>query len=117
MTDGSKKLTEASFPIKMAKKIYITRFFQSASEKTVDLQSLGIIQYDSILVAINGDYGFGGAAVALCTIDNGAIAVKNWIKRTNTWGDFTLTENRYLKIKNTSGGNLNTVSVMVIRLG
>lgn len=116
-TDGNKKLTEASFPIKMAEKIYITRFFQSGSEKTVDLHSLGLINYDSILVAINGQYGFGGAAVALCNIEDGSIKIKEWVKRTNTWSDFTLTENRYLKVKNTSGGNLNTVSVLVIKLG
>lgn len=101
----------------MAEKIYITQFFQSGSEKTIDLYSLGLINYNSILVAINGQYGFGGAAVALCNIEEGQIRIKEWIKHTNTWSDFTLTESRYLKIKNTSGGNLNTVSVMVVKLG
>lgn len=96
--------------------IFFDRFFSSSSSKTEDILSLGLEQYDSFAVLINGDFGLGGALLGIYSTNDGTITASKNIYKQSSYIGIELTGYRYLKISNTVGGKLNTVSVCVIKM-
>lgn len=115
--DGSTMYSAVSTPILNAKKFFIKREYNDSSSVTVDISSIRLEQYDSFLVVILGAYGYGGLAMAACATNDGTITNRQWITQSNTFCDFSLSNYKNLTITNLAGGILNTLGIMVVKLG
>ena len=55
--------------------------------------------------------------MAACATNDGTITYRQWITQSYNFCDFSLSNYKNLTITNLAGGTLNTLGIMVVKLG